>query len=250
MLDPDAVMLAKELDGLPLALATAGAYLDQGAIGFSDYLRLYKESWAKLQKSSPELSSYEDRTLYSTWQLSFDHVKQQNELSAKLLQLWAYFDNEDLWFELLRHGDSEDPDWIRELTEDELSFNGAVRVLSDHGLVEVDMSSQELVESRGYSIHGCVHSWVIHVLNQEWDYDLAKLALKFVGSHVPGKESAKWWLTQRRLLQHAARCSYIVLNGLVIDDGMEWAFHNLGLLYADQGKLDEAEKMYKRALQG
>jgi tetratricopeptide (TPR) repeat protein len=26
--------------------------------------------------------------------------------------------------------------------------------------------------------------------------------------------------------------------------------NNLGLLYADQGKLDEAEKMYQQALQG
>ena len=84
MLDPDVVKLAVELDGLPLALATAGAYLDQTALSFSDYLRLYKESWVNLLKTSPELSSYEDRTLYSTWQLSFDHVKQRNELSAKL----------------------------------------------------------------------------------------------------------------------------------------------------------------------
>jgi hypothetical protein len=42
VLDPDAVRLAKELDGLPLALATAGAYLDQVTINLSDYLRLYK----------------------------------------------------------------------------------------------------------------------------------------------------------------------------------------------------------------
>ncbi len=178
MLDPDAVKLTKELDGLPLALVTAGAYLDQTAIGFSDYLRLYKESWTRLLKTSPELNSYEDRTLYSTWQLSFDHVKRRNELSAKLLRLWAYFDNQDVWFELLQHGDSEDPEWIRELTKDELSFNEAVRVLSDHGLVEVDMSSQERIESRGYSIHGCVHSWAVYVLNQKWDYDLEKLTLE------------------------------------------------------------------------
>ncbi|XTI93092.1 HET-domain-containing protein [Cenococcum geophilum] len=222
--DPDAVRLAKELDGLPLALATAGAYLDQVAISLSDYLRLYKASWMKLQKTSPELSS--------------------------LLHLWAYFNNQDLWLELLQHGDSEDPEWIRELTQDELSFHSAARVLSNHGLVEVDTSSQEWVESRGYSIHGCVHSWIIHVLNQEWDYNLARLVLKFVGSHVPGQEAVKWWLTERRLLQHAARCSYIILNGLVVDEGMAWACHNLGSLYAHQGKLDEAEKMYMRALQG
>ena len=250
MLDSDAVKLAVELDGLPLALATAGAYLDQTALSFSDYHRLYKASWADLLKTSPELSSYEDRTLYSTWQLSFVHVKQRNELSAKLLELWAYFDNQDIWYELLLHGDSEDPEWIHELTRDELVFNGAVRVLSDYGLVEVDMSSQERVESRGYSIHGCVHSWVVNVLNQEWDSDLAKLALKFVGSHVPRKKSAKWWLTQRRLLKHAARCSHAVLNSMVTDSSVEWALHELGNLHADQGKPDWAEKMYQRALQG
>ncbi len=47
-LDPDAIRLAQELNGLPLALATAGAYLDQVTMSLSDYLRLYKESWAKL----------------------------------------------------------------------------------------------------------------------------------------------------------------------------------------------------------
>ena len=99
--DPDAIRLAQELDGLPLALATAGAYLDQVMMSLSDYLRLYKELWAKLQKTSPELSSYEDRTLYSTWQISFEHVERRNVLSAQLLRLWAYFDNQDLWFELL-----------------------------------------------------------------------------------------------------------------------------------------------------
>jgi hypothetical protein len=111
-------------------------------LGCTDYFRLYKASWTKLQKTSPELSSYENRTLYSTWQLSLDRVKQRNELSAKLLRPWEYCDNQGIWFELLRHSDSEDPEWVNELTEDELSFYNAVRVLSDHGLVEIDTSSQ------------------------------------------------------------------------------------------------------------
>ncbi|KAF4635064.1 hypothetical protein G7Y89_g3023 [Cudoniella acicularis] len=219
--DLDAIKLAKKLDGLPLALATAGAYLDQAATSFSAYLGLYKESWAKLQKTSPKLSSYEDRTLYSTWQISFEH-----------------------------HSVSEDPDWKRELVKDELSFHGAMRILSDHGLVEVDKSSLELLESRGYSIHGCVHSWTVHVLNQEWDCSLARVALKSVALHVPGEQANRPWLTQRRLLQHAARCSYIVLNGLVLNDGMAGTYFNLGYLFNDQSKLAEAEQMYQRALQG
>jgi tetratricopeptide (TPR) repeat protein len=247
----DATTLAKELDGFPLALATAGAYLKQAAIAFSDYDRLYRKTWwAKLQKTGPELSSYEDRTLYSTFQISFERVEQQNLLSAQLLRLWAYFDNQDLWFELLHHSHTKDPDWIRELIEDELSFHGAMRVLSDHGLVEVDKSSHELLESRGYSIHGCVHSWTVHILNQEWNYDLARVALNSVALHVPLEQANRPWLTQRRLLQHAARCSDIVLNGLVPDEGMALTYFRLGYLFYNQRKLTLAGQIYERALQG
>ena len=219
--DRDAVAIARKLDGLPLALATAGAYLDQVSTSFSDYLRLYSASWLKLQRTSPEVTSYENRALYSTWQLSFDHVKLLNELSAKLLQLWAYFDNEDIWFELLRHGKSSDPEWASRLTEDELSFNQAMRVLCNHGLAEADTTSEDRTESIGYKIHSCVHSWTIHVLNQQWDYGMAGLALRCVGSHVPGTKSQKFWVTQRRLVQHAARCSYFISKGLVQEESME-----------------------------
>ena len=73
-------------------------------------------------------------------------------------------------------------------------------MLCDHGLVGVDTPLQELIELRGYSIHGCVHLWTIHVLNREWDYDLARVAVEFVGSHVPEQEAIQPWLTQRRLL--------------------------------------------------
>jgi hypothetical protein len=245
------VKLAKELDGLPLALATAGAYLDQVATSFADYLRLYKASWLKLQHTSPELSSYEDRALYSTWQLSLDHIKRQNELSAQLLQLWAYFDNQDIWFELLQHSILDSPEWFSQLTEDELSFNQAVRVLCDYGLAEVDISSEESgVESKGYSMHSCVHLWTIHFLNQEWDVGMAGLALECVGSHVPNRAARKAWVTQRRLIRHAVRCWYFVEKGMISEDGIAWVLGSLGNLYANQDKLGEAEKMYERALQG
>jgi hypothetical protein len=149
----------EELDGLPLALATAGAYLDQAPVTtLSDHLRLYKASWLKLQQTSPELSSYEDRMLYSTWQISYEHIKQQNELSAKLLHLWGYLDNQDIWLELFRHSGPEDPEWIHMLPEDELSFNAAIGVLCNHGLAESNTRSQELIESKGYSMHRCVHA--------------------------------------------------------------------------------------------
>lgn len=248
--DRDAIALVKELDGLPLALSAAGAYLEHVTTSFSDYLRLYKASWLKLQRTTPQLSSYEDRSLYTTWQVTFDRIEQQNTASAKLLKLWAYFDRQDVWFELLRHTNSADDEWIQKLTEDELNFNEAVALLCSFGLADADRSLQQQFGYRGYSVHSCVHSWTVFVLNKEWDEGLARLALTCLASKVPSTNEKDWWLLQRRLLQHATRQGLFIVDGKVDTDGLDWAFHNLGDLYSNQGKLAEAEKMYNRALQG
>lgn len=74
-IDPSAIKLIKELDGLPLALSTAGAYLEHVSMTLSDYLWLYKALWLNLQTMSPPLESYEDRSLYTTWQITFDRIQ-------------------------------------------------------------------------------------------------------------------------------------------------------------------------------
>ncbi|KAH8657178.1 hypothetical protein BGZ60DRAFT_532027 [Tricladium varicosporioides] len=247
--NPDAIALVKELDGLPLALATAGAYLEHVTTSFSDYLRLYKISWLKLQTTSPLLNSYEDRTLYTTWQITFDRIQQQNRASAKLLKLWAYFDRQDLWFDLLRHANSADK-WIQKFTKDELNFNEAMALLCSFGLVDLDQSPRQQVGARGYSVHSCVHSWIVFVLNKEWDKSLAHLALTCVASEVPDTNKKHWWLLQQRLLQHLARQTPFIVDAKVDIDELYWGFHNLGDLYSGQGKLAEAEAMYLRALKG
>ena len=107
-------------------------------------------------------------------------------------------------------------------------------MLCDHGLAEVDISSEESgVESKGYSMHSCVHSWTIHFLNQEWDVGMAGLALECVGSHVPNRAARKAWVTQRRLIRHAVRCWYFVEKGIISEDGIAWVLGSLGNLYLD-----------------
>jgi tetratricopeptide (TPR) repeat protein len=221
---------------------------------FADYLQLYKHSWLRLQQKTPRLLSYEDRALYSTWNISLDHVKQQSELAAKLLLLWAYFDNQDVWLELLQEGRRSGSAWFSELVEDQLSFNAAVRVLCDHALVEVDAASKDdSIESQGYSMHSCVHAWTKHVVNERWNNRMARLALRCVGLHVPSTNALQYWVTQQRLLRHANQCYGFVDAVLARQkDGMKTitAIHGLGELYFNQGKLDKAEEMFERALQG
>lgn len=249
--DSDAITLAEKLDGLPLALSTAGAYLDNLATTFADYLAMYQDSWLRLQQTSPELIAY-NQALYSTWDISYKQVCRENANSALLLRFWAYFNNEDLWFEMLSEGRRTGPPWLREVTRDMPSFNSAVRVLCDYGLVEPDLSSRTRgTESRGYDMHACVHMWAVHVLNKEPDDEMARLAMQCVVAHMLLDTGQGYWIVQRRLMRHADRClAMLTTSGVSLAEGDQWILHNLGKLYKDQGRLNDAEATYKRALQG
>jgi tetratricopeptide (TPR) repeat protein len=218
---------------------------------FAEYLQSYKESWVQLQQYTPQLRSYEDRTLYTTWGISLSHVKEQSLLATKLLQLWAYFDNQDVWLQLLQEGRDSGIKWFRDLTRDRLVFNNAVRVLCDHALVEADSTAQDnSAESRGYSMHSCVHSWTVHVLNEEWDADMAALALECVSRHLPGDNQHNSVVMERRLMRHVGRSWEFIVDGRVDSSGREHYLHRFGDVFANQGQFNEAEKMFQRALQG
>ncbi|RYO79958.1 hypothetical protein DL764_009955 [Monosporascus ibericus] len=281
--DSDAISLAKELDGLPLALATAGAYLEQTSTSFGKYLRLYKDSWTRLQKTTPELGSYEDRTFYSTWQLSFDHIKQRNECLARLLRLWAYFDNQDIWLELLQHGNSLGPAWVHEIAEDELSFNIDDLEWAFHSLGDLYSNQGKLKEAKEMyqrALQGQEKALGPNHISTLRTVNSLGIVYKEQGKLKEAKEMYQRALEGfEKALGPDHTATLVTVNNLgtiyIDQDKLEKAkgmfqrvlesyekalgphhtstlktINNLGLLYFNQGKLKEAEEMYQRALEG
>jgi hypothetical protein len=149
-----------------LALATAGAFLSQSAVSFAKYLQQYEAKW-KVIESIKELSDYPSRTLYSTWDLSFARIQQQNARAANLLRFLAYLDYQDIWYDLLQGGQGGDqPAWFTELASDEFIFEDAIQTLTRYCLVESHH------QTGTYSLHVCVHDWTLDGLNHDVDATL------------------------------------------------------------------------------
>ena len=90
---------------------------------------------------------------------------------------------------------------------------------------------------------------MIHVLNQGLENSMARMTVECVAARVPVEAEHEFWLLQRRLIAHADRCLETLRN-IEINGEAAGALHSLGFLYADQGRLKEAETMYERALEG
>ncbi|RDL36701.1 Uncharacterized protein BP5553_06053 [Venustampulla echinocandica] len=244
--DPDAVSLVERLGYLPLALVFAGSYISK--VDIPKYVKLYDKSWAQLH-SKMIRSDYPERTIITTWQISFDEIQVRNKEAAKLLQLWGYLDRQELWFELVQWRDFESgaPDWLQKITVSEVSFFAMIDALLDYSLIERNDNCNT------FSVHAVVHDWIQASVNRKADKELLHTAVTTIGLAARVVNMRDSAALQRRIFQHAVHCSQYwgaVDFEQSVDTMYLWSLNSIGNLYLEQGRLAEAEHIYKWALEG
>ncbi|EON65801.1 hypothetical protein W97_05040 [Coniosporium apollinis CBS 100218] len=265
------------LDGLPLALAQAASYLRETGIDFATYIKFYKQQWKDLMESrghaGTPLHDYPNRSVWTTWTISFNSIRTKNEAAVNLLLLWAHLDNKDLWHGLFagawqRITDFADedsaeyvPKWLRCMASNELKFIESIQLLRNYSLIE-DMEGLP-----SYATHPVVHRWALYSQDEDTRVILARLAVIVVGWALPNTVTKEYPAMQRRLSTHAQWClQWIPMSvtnrsdrrgdtcslmrvevkhaGLILN-----ALNELGILSWYQGKLVEGENILQYALQ-
>ena len=237
--------MIEHLDGLPLALASAGTYLRGVVTTIEEYLHYWERAWYQLQEASPGLDSY-DRTLHTTWDVSLQKIEAKNPSAASLLGLLAYFDNHGLDYGLLHAGAAFGPEWFVNIVSTQLNFDKMMRLLREHSLVEHN------IDSRSYSMHNCVHAWLKARAGPIERKEKSKLAAICIAQST----ELQWsdMPTEGvRLVPHARRVFSMAVVERWIDPEDEDISHALGCigdLFRILGLLVEAEQSYEFALIG
>ncbi|KAJ5899180.1 hypothetical protein N7495_003924 [Penicillium taxi] len=243
----DTLALAERLDGLPLAIVIAAAFMRQTGTSIAQYLEYYQQSWSDLQSQSSPMRHYLQGNMLQTWMISYREIQNRAPNAAELLLLLARFDNRDIWYELVQNASNSPdvPGWLEETISSGLTFKNCVKPLIGFSLLETKQ------QEGSYAMHPVVQDWCFHITSTKKNVapsQLCELALISVGWAVPSASERNYSKCQRRLIPHAN----FVLRGEFYGENVSiWgACHGLGDLYSDQGKLKEAEEMYQRALAG
>ncbi|OQE94229.1 hypothetical protein PENNAL_c0004G02119, partial [Penicillium nalgiovense] len=247
--DPYAKRLVKRIAGLPLALAAAGTYLQRTTFTFERYLQEYEKFWNLDPHRPIVLQEYQERTLYTTWNLSYSCLEKADPDASKILKLLAYFDNQSLWYELFHAGLTDSsPKWLREVIIDDANFNRVMGVLAKYYFLDIHQTSES------WSMHNCVHDWTLAALNKDIDANNYWYAFDCISASInEGNAGSFATVLYSPLAAHATR---LVHQRFCENDIINIPTHQLhqALLIAnllrEQVLLIAAERMYQRALAG
>jgi len=104
----DVHLLITKLNGLPLALAQAGAFIGRTGVDVQTYIDYFNKTWSNLMEKQDQfpLQGYGEQSMLTIWKLSYDQVLRQSEAAAWVLRLWAFFYHDDFCYGLLEKGTS------------------------------------------------------------------------------------------------------------------------------------------------
>ena len=243
--------MTAKLNGLPLALNQAGTYIGQTGIDVQTYIEYFDSKWIELLGEQDRFSSRADdeRSLLTTYMISYEQVLQQSEAAAALLRLWAFFHYGDVWYGLLARGGMvarkmEIP-WLIQLTENDFEFSNAVRLLATYSLVNSPGSGS-------WSMHPVLHRWCLSLSSGGDIGTLKTLVLSLLGVAAPTKDDIEYWKLDQRLLPHVLHAldEHFLLQEFDQEGSLALICHALGDLLRRQNKLEAAERMYERAIAG
>jgi tetratricopeptide (TPR) repeat protein len=248
---PDVERLVSALDGHPLALVLAGAYLGLHPGSLEDYMDMQHSS-GKLIEASPSLSCQGPNYQFA-WQVAFHQVSKDNLYATRLIELWACLSNTDMWFELLApdlKNVSQIPDWLYSVVSDRSLFLQSMQTLADHALIEHQK------HDGCYTMHPALHQWCFNQLQNKEQMVLN--AIVILGTATPGDEepTLEQLAIEHRLSPHLDRIVsllHYVPPAPNIPRGVQEilasCFYDIAETYRHQRKLGEAEQLFQRAYQ-
>ncbi len=274
--------IVQEMNGFPLALDQAAAYMEETGCSLSDYLQLYRTRQAELLQRRGRYTTDHPESVTTTWSLSFEKIQQANPAAADLLRLCAYLDPDAIPEEILTKGASELGPVLQKVANDTFTLHETIGELLKYSFIRRN-------PDHTLSIHRLVQAVIRAGMNKPVQRRWAERAVKAVNAAFPEVEYTNW-LSCQQYMPQVLVCSMLIDTWKMtfpeatellmqaaeyLDDHADYTqaepllqraldirervlgpdhphtgitLNNLALLYQAMGQYEQAEPFYQRAL--
>jgi tetratricopeptide (TPR) repeat protein/transcriptional regulator with XRE-family HTH domain len=197
--------ISRLLDGLPLALDQAGAYIEETGCHLSDYLDRYQISRTTLLKRRGGVNSPHPSSVLTTVSLSFERLEQRHAGAADLLRLCAFLHPNAIPEEFLTTPHHETASLPRAgETLSPVALDDAIVALRHFSLLH------RHAEARTLSMHRLVQTVLRDQMDEQTQRIWAERVIGIVSELFPDVELLHTWSQCQRYLSHAQVCIHFI----------------------------------------
>ncbi|MDZ8083014.1 MAG: tetratricopeptide repeat protein, partial [Nostoc sp. DcaGUA01] len=261
--------ISREMDGLPLALDQAAAFIEETPSSLAEYLQLYREEAARLLAERGELA-IDHPSVAITFSLAFEKVLQRNPTAGDLIWVCAFLAPDAIPEEIFTEGAAElgenlsrlaNKPLVQERRKKQTFFNKLFSFFKLHTYfshttldfvkVMAEAGQFSLIYRNPANKTLDIHRLVQEVLKAEMDEDSRRVWAERIVCAVtqvfPNAEYANWRDCDR-LLPHAKVAIDWIKQYQFESKTAALLFAKTGYYLNERGQYSEAEPLYEKAL--
>jgi tetratricopeptide (TPR) repeat protein/transcriptional regulator with XRE-family HTH domain len=237
-----AEQVCRLLDGLPLALDQAAAYIEERGCSLAEYVALYEQQRTTLltRRNQVDPEDYPE-SVATTWLVSFDLIEAEHPAAAELLRLCAYLAPDAIPEEMLTAGAACLGPVLAPVVANSSELNSTIEALRAYSLI------QRHAAKHTFSIHRLVQAVLQDARTEDEQHLWARRALVVVNAVFPQVEPETWPQCERLVTQALQVAKLIEQHQLVMEEAGRLLFETASYLQY-LGRNDDVESFYLRAL--
>jgi len=274
--------IVQKVEGLPLALDQAGAYIEETRCSLADYLLLFRTRQNELLKRRGKSITNHPDSVTTTLSLSFEKVHLANPAATDIMQVFAFLNSDAIPEDILTQGFSTLGGTLKKVAKDPLLLNDAISTLHTYSLVHRN-------PGHTFTVHRLVQAVVRHSMSPSKQKLWVKRVISAINLAFPETDYANWQRCQQYIphiqvcvelldqwgLAFAEVADLLTKVGRYLDESVQYqeaeifyqhalairektqgpehpgtatTLHFLAHLYEDQGKFEQAETFHQREL--
>lgn len=241
--------MAKEIsslmDGLPLALDQAGAYIEETGCNLSDYLERYQHHHTTLLDLRGKVCESHPLSVRATLSLCLEQLEQINSTAADILRLCAFLHPDAIPEEMCLKGTVYSGFALERPDAHPITLDTAIAALRTLSLL------RRHPETKSVSMHRLVQTVVKDVMDEGEQRHWAERAVQVVNHLFPTVQSdvqdLHHWVQPQTYLPHALVATQLIDKWHLTFSEANQLLHKVGLYFFARAEYTQAEVLLQKA---
>ena len=233
--------IAKIMDGLPLALDQAGAYIEAAQCSLSDYLHLFQASQLRLLNERDHWADH-PLSVTKTFALVFENLEQNNPSAIGILTACAFLAPEAIPETLFIEGNAYSMPTLRMFRNDHFQFNAALKALLSYSLIQRNITTHTITIHRLVQI--VLKERIDDTIQRQW----AEQTIQALNHMFPDGNDLPKWSDCQLYISHALICAQLISQWEITTAHAIRLLHQSGIYLLERAHYTQAEMLIRKAL--